>query len=110
MCLDLDRLEEDVTDVLVVGRGRREAAHVRLDQVSGHAVAEEQDRSVIDGDSLRLDVLGGLLRRVGDGRGLVERGVECRVAVLAVVVARAADQQVELVLGMCWRSAGVCGP
>ena len=50
MLEDLDRLEEDVADVLVVGRGRREAGHVRLDQVSRDAEPEEQDGRVIDGD------------------------------------------------------------
>src|SRR6185312_8794878 len=87
-------------DGLVVGRGGRESGHVRLDQVARHAIGEVQYGGGIYVESLGRDVLGRLLRRVGDGRGIVERLVERRVGVLAVVVASPGDQQVELVLGM----------
>src|SRR6185436_15086341 len=49
---DLDRLEEDVADVLMVRGARGQTGDPRAHQVAGDAIAEEQHRSVVDNDAL----------------------------------------------------------
>ena len=62
------------------------------------AEAKRQDRRVVHQDRLRLLVERHLLVLIRLAGRLGDQGVEVRVAVLAVVVAAAADEQTELVV------------